>query len=180
MALIDTDYFNAQMATLGLKTSMTPPADVLATLIAEASEWTEAYCRRHFGAQSFSEGHHGNGRRRLLLGEYPVDSVTSITAVTQSGTAATDAPATTDVRILPGGILELINVLKTWRTDRYYTIGYTIPDPVPGPVKRAAALKVVEMLDPQYFPGKTKSMELITNVQEQIVTLLEEYRRERF
>lgn len=178
MSLIDTDYFNAQTKTLGLKTSFTPELDVLTVLIGEASDWVQGYCRRRFGAQSLTESHWGSGRRRLILNEFPLDAVTTITAVDSRGTAAT-APEVADVRVLPGGMLELIDVIDVWFSDRLYTVTYTLPDPVPGPVKRATALKVVDLLDPQYFPGKTKSAELVTNVQEQMVTLLEDFRRER-
>ena len=180
MSLIDNDYFNSQTTTLGLKSSFTPPADVLTVLIGEASDWVEAYCRRLFGAQSITEEHWGKGRSRLILNHYPVDEVTAISAVDLRGAAATDAPEVSDLRVRgASGILEWIDTASVWREDRYYTIAYTLPDPVPGPVKRATALKVVELLDPQYFPGRTKSVELITNVQEQMVTLLEDYRRER-
>lgn len=178
MALIDNDYFNQQTQTLGLKTSFTPPTDVLTVLIEEASESVAAYCRRKFGAQSLTEDHWGKDRPRLILNEYPIQSVTSISAVDRSGSVAT-APAVGDVRIMTGGLLELKDQSVVWYSDLLYTVTYTIPDPVPGPVKRATALKVVDLLDPQYFPGKTKSMELITNVQEQFVTLLEDFRRER-
>ena len=178
MALIDNDYFNKQMVTLGLKPSFTPPADVMATLIDEASDWVEAYCRRKFGAIVVTESHAGSGRRRLILNEYPVAAVTSITGTGWRGGLAT-APALDQVRIIPGGLLELVDSLDAWRRDVTYTVTYVLVDPIPGPVRRATALKVVEMLDPQYFPGRTKNVELVTNVQEQIVTLLEDFRRER-
>src|SRR5687768_6894511 len=166
------------MVTLGLKASFTPPADVLSTLISEASDWVEAYCRRKFGPQVITERIRGNGRGRLILSEYPIDEVTGITAVDHRGTD-TDAFAISDTRLTPGGILELSDLSNAWRSDRFYTVTYRLAEAVPGPVKRATALKVTEMLDPQYFPGKTKSVELVTNVQEQLVTLLEDYRRER-
>lgn len=181
MALITNDYFNQQSNTLGLKSSFTPPSEVLTVLIDEASEWVQAYCRRRFGAQSITDNVWGKGKRRLLLREYPVATVTAITAVDNAGAACSgdDLPLIADVRILDGGMLELIDVSMQWRPDWFFTITYTIPDPVPGPVKRATALKVVELMEPQYFPGKTKSVEIITNVQEQMVLLLEDYRRER-
>lgn len=178
-ALITNDYFNQQANTLGLKASFTPPAEVLTVLIEESSEWVEAYCRRRFGAQTVIDNIWGKGRRKLILTQFPVDSITTITAVDNSGAAASDAPAAGDIRILPGGLLELVDGSDVWRTDRLYTITYTLPDPVPGPIKRAVALKVVELMEPQYFPGKTKSVELISNVQEQLVLLLEDFRRER-
>jgi hypothetical protein len=179
VSLIDAEYFNSQTTTLGLKSSFTPPADVLTVLIGEASEWIAAYCRRQFGAQSITESRQGSGRRRMILNEFPAESVTAITAVDTRGVATTDVPDPSDVRILPGGMLEMKDAADVWFKDYYYTVTYTLPDPVPGPVKRAVALKVVDLLDPMYFPGKQKSMELVTSVQEQIVTLLEDYRRER-
>lgn len=180
MTLIDADYFNSQTTTLGLKSSFTPPAEVLGVLIGEASEWVAAYCRRQFGSQSITETHFGSGRRRIILNEYPVEAVSSISAVDPRGAAATlYIPTPSDVRIVPGGLLEMTDVINVWYRDHLYTITYTLADPVPGPVKRAVALKVVDLLDPMYFPGKSKSAELITGVQEQIITLLEDYRRER-
>lgn len=178
MTLIDLDYFTSQTTTLGLKSSFTPPADALTILIAEASEWVQNYCRRKFGSQSLTESHWGSGRGRLILNEFPVSSITSISAVDWRGSAAT-APAPSDVRITPGGMIELIDRSNLWFEDRLYTVTYTLPAAVPGTVKRATALKVVDLLDPMYFPGKQKSAELVTSVQEQIVTLLEDYRRER-
>lgn len=178
--LIDNDYFNSQMTTLGLKSSFSPLADVLAVLIEEASEWVEAYCRRKFGSQTVTETHWGNSRGRIILGEYPVASIDSITVQNYRGDDITASSYTlAHVRILDGGILELIDNSNVWYADKRYTITYTIKGPVPGPVKRATALKVVDLLDPMYFPGKTKNVELITAVQEQMVTLLEDYRRER-
>ena len=178
MNLIDTDYFNSQMTTLGLKSSFTPAADVLSILIGEASEWVEAYCRRRFGPRVITERIQGNGRGRLILSEYPVEEVTAITAVGLHGTPATSF-AVSHTRLTPGGLLELSDTTHLWRSDRWYSVTYRLPEEVPGPVKRAVALKVVDLLDPMYFPGKSKSAELVTSVQEQIVTLLEDYRRER-
>lgn len=179
MTLIDATYFQQQTTTLGLKSSFIPAADVLTVLIGEASDWVEGYCRRRFGAQTITdERHWGSGRGRLILNEFPVSAVTAITAVDSRGSTAT-AFDVADVRITPGGMLELIDSGNVWFRDRLYSITYTLPDPVPGPVKRATALKVVDLLDPQYFPGKTKSVELVTSVQEQMVTLLEDFRRER-
>lgn len=198
-ALITNDYFSQQTTTLGLKSSFSPQADVLTTLIEEASEWVEKYTHRKFGAQSLVEQIRGSRRalgdggwpypamltataknagRNLMVGYWPVDAVQSITWEDDFGNSGTVDPATYRVH-LDTGILEMKNVENVWYKERLYTVTYTLPDPVPGPVKRATALKVVDLLDPQYMPGKTKNVELISNVEEQIITLLEPYRRER-
>jgi hypothetical protein len=51
---------------------------LLATLITSISDAIEQYCRRDFTVKSYDELYNGNGDRRLLLREYPVQSVQSV------------------------------------------------------------------------------------------------------
>jgi hypothetical protein len=51
---------------------------LLNTLITAVSEAIEKYCRRRFVSAAFDELYNGNGDRRLLLREYPVQSVQSV------------------------------------------------------------------------------------------------------
>jgi hypothetical protein len=51
---------------------------VVSTLITACSEAIEKYCRRHFYSRSFDELYNGTGDRRLLLREYPIQSVQSV------------------------------------------------------------------------------------------------------
>jgi hypothetical protein len=176
MALIDSDYFNQQMTTLGLKSAFTPQANQLDTLIAEASEWVEGYCQRKFGT-AVTDVVRGKGYRRLILGQYPIQSLTSINYVDDGNNSGTIS--TSDVRILDGGMLEFKDGSRTWSKNHLYTVAYSLGNTVPGPVKRATALKVVDLLAPMYQGPRDKAVELVSNVQEQIVILLEDYRRER-
>lgn len=179
MPLIDTDYFNQQMVTLGLKESFTPKAETLSTLIAEASEWIEAECSRKFGQQEVIEDLRGKGYNRLILGQYPVSALNSITYYGEGeGTGTVDK---TLVRVLDrSGMLEWKEPHNgPWLKSRLYTVNYGLPSPVPGPVKRATALKVVDLLAPQYQGPRERKIELVSNVQEQIILLIEPYRRER-
>jgi hypothetical protein len=47
-------------------------------LITSYSEMIEKYCRRRFVSHAFDELYNGNGQRRLLLREYPIQSVQSV------------------------------------------------------------------------------------------------------
>ena len=51
---------------------------LLAALITAYSDAIEKYCRRRFVSQSYDELYNGNGDRRLLLREYPIQSVQSV------------------------------------------------------------------------------------------------------
>ncbi len=51
---------------------------LLATLITAVSDAIEKYCRRDFYVRSYDELYNGSGERRLLLREYPVQSVESL------------------------------------------------------------------------------------------------------
>lgn len=50
----------------------------IASFITAASGAVEKYCRRHFYVKSYDELYNGGGDRRLLLREYPVQSVQSV------------------------------------------------------------------------------------------------------
>jgi hypothetical protein len=51
---------------------------VVGALITAVSDAIEKYCRRRFVSASFDELYNGNGQRRLLLREYPLQSVQSV------------------------------------------------------------------------------------------------------
>jgi hypothetical protein len=51
---------------------------VVSTLITAASEAIEKFCCRHFYSRSFDELYNGTGDRRLVLREYPIQSVQSV------------------------------------------------------------------------------------------------------
>ena len=51
---------------------------VLQTLITAISDAIEKYCRRRFVSRAYDELYDGNGDRRLLLRQYPIQSVQSV------------------------------------------------------------------------------------------------------
>src|SRR5947209_7235301 len=50
----------------------------LTDLITSVSKAIKKYCRRDFTSQSYDELYSGNGDRRLLLRQYPIQSVESV------------------------------------------------------------------------------------------------------
>src|SRR5262245_17184667 len=51
---------------------------LLAVLITAVSDVIEKFCRRDFYSRAYDEIYHGNGDARLLLREYPIQSVKSV------------------------------------------------------------------------------------------------------
>src|SRR5690348_9454934 len=54
------------------------PTGVLQVLITACSDAIEKYCKRRFLSHAYDELYNGSGDRRLLLRQYPVQSVTSV------------------------------------------------------------------------------------------------------
>jgi len=197
MPIIDNDYFNANMTQLGLKSTFTPNADALTELIDEASDWVEGYLRRHVVPVDLTEVARGRNSHRLLLDHWPVLSITSIDWMDDLGRTGTIDKD--DLRILGYGAIEYKNNLtalgSAWdwgwgprtasngpfRRDRTYTIAYNAGmDPIPSRIKRATALKVVDLFSPQYQGARDqRSVEFVSKIDEMIVDLLEDFRRER-
>lgn len=177
MALITVEYWEQQMATLGLKSSFAPDsAYQLPTLIDEASEWVQDYCQRRFGEQTITEVVRGRNARRLLLQEWPIATVDSLTYVADAGgDGEVDGE---DYTILPAGMLEY-KWSEKWLKTNTYTVEYTLESDIPKPVQRATALKVTDLLRPMYTGPRDRAPELVSVVEEQIIDLLEKHRRER-
>ena len=78
--LVTAEYFQEQMTTLGLKSSFSPTAYALDTLIVEASDWVEGYTDRKFSLQTATEVIRGPRRNfsQLLLDNFPIVSLTSV------------------------------------------------------------------------------------------------------
>lgn len=179
--LITAEYFQEQMATLGLKASFAPSAYMLDTLIIEASDWVQGYTDRKFELQSASQVLRGPNKysNKLILDDYPVTAVASVAYEEDSGTTGTVDPAL--LRILSGGILEFKNPLYgPWRSDRTYTVNYTTGyASIPSNVQRATALKLANLVQPQYQGPQDREVFMVTNLEQLIVDLLEPFRRER-
>lgn len=180
MAIITPDFFNTHMEQLGLKASFSPKAEQLDELIIEASEWVENYLRRKVEQGPVVEVLRGRGYNRLMLDHWPVTAVASIAYEDDSGASGTVDPA--DVRVHQNGILEFKTLSSgPWYRSRTYTVTYTAGlNPVPSNIKKATALKVVDLFSPQYQgPREARAVEMVTKAEEMIVDLLEPYRRDR-
>lgn len=180
-ALITTQYFTEQMATLGLKSSFAPSAYSMETLIAEASEWVEDYCDRKFELQTVTELIRGPVRvqNKMVLGQWPVASVASAYWVDSSN--ATGALDVSNIRVLPGGVIEFKNpYLIKFYPECLYTVTYqTGYSTIPRMVQRATALKIALLVQPQYQGPQEREIFMVTNLEQMIVDALEPFRRER-
>lgn len=186
-SLITADYFNTQMETLGIKQKFAPSAYVLSSLITEASDWVENYCDRKFELQEVTEERWGPVRadRRFLADNYPVNSVTSAYWLDENG--QTGSFDVSNLRTRLGGIIEWKSPLPNgamysgyFYPDLFYTITYSTGyATIPSPVQRATALKVAMLMQPMYQGVQEREVYMVTNLEEMIVDLLENYRRER-
>lgn len=185
--LITAEYFQEQMATLGLKSTFSPSAYVMDTLITEASDWVEAYCDRKFELQSVTETKYGPVRpdRRYVADYYPVVSVTSVYWDNEAGQNGSYDVASFRSRL--GGIIEWKSALPSgamyagyWYPDVFYTVTYVTGfDTIPSNVQRATALKIAVLLQPQYQGPQEREVFMVTNLEALIIDLLEPFRRER-
>src|SRR5687768_16553085 len=177
--VITREYF--EKLPLGIKKQGMPYMEVIEEFISSASEQVEAYCERKFALQQHVETMYGTGNNRLMLDQYPVQSIDSITYEDSWGGPFT--VQTAEVRLHPSGIVDWKYPLTSgpWRRDRLYTVTYTAGfDPIPGPIKHATALWVTELLRPNWqSPQPERPAELVPLSSEQILDLLENYRRRR-
>lgn len=182
MTLIDADYFNDNMQQLGLKSTFSPKDGALDQLIADASDWVVNYLRRVIEPTEITETVHGKDSNRLILDQYPIISLTSVEYDDDYGGSSGEVD-TDDVRPLYNGMVEWKKPYSKgpWRSSRTYTVTYTAGyDPIPSAIKRATALKVVDLFSPQYQGARDqRSVEQVTKLEELMVDLLEPYRRER-
>ena len=178
--LIDVAYFEMNMTTLGLKASFTPPPDALGVLISDASDWVQNYCQRQLLAGPVTDVIRlRNPHNRLILDQFPVNSLTSVTFDSDSGGQVVHD--LTQIRTLPGGIIEWKNPINgPFRSDGMYTVvynaGYAV---VPSAVKRATGLKVADLMSPLYRGATEREVNVVSDIEEKIIDLLEDYRRER-
>jgi hypothetical protein len=97
---------------------------LLGTLITAVSEYVEKYCRRRFVSTSYDELYDGTGDRRLLLRQYPVQSVQSVryrpvTVLKVTNTVAANVQARVAVTSAGLQLVRVNNGVKT--TDNSVT-----------------------------------------------------------
>lgn len=183
MALIDPAYFETNMSQLGLKASFSPKEEALDQLIVDASDWVVNYLRRVVEATVITEVVKGKGFNRLILDQYPIISLGGIEYEDDYGGSGGSVDTDT-IRPLYNGMIEWKRPFTNgpWRTGRTYSVTYTAGySEIPSAIKRATALKVVDLFSPQYQGARDqRSVEQVTKLEELMVDLLEPYRRERF
>ena len=190
MGLIDADYLHS--LPLGLKGPKAfPDADRLEVLIETASTAVEDFCERRFLSQTHIETLRGKDSYRLILGEYPMTALTSVTWEDDT-TGSTGTVDTSLLRFDESGIIEFkrrggINAgayyanLDWFDRSRLYTVtyvaGYSAAE-MPGPIKHAVALQVTELLQPNYGGPQAEVPELVPLSSQLIVDLLDpKYKR---
>lgn len=80
--------------------------------INSVSEMVSKYCNRNFIADTYSEFYKGSGRQKLILNQYPINTITSVKVDSASLTAGTDY-VTSDQTYLDQGII-FKNAGWTW------------------------------------------------------------------
>lgn len=153
----------------------------LVAVTAYATQYVEDYLDRNIMSQQYTQRLRGNNRGTLVLDQYPVTSLVSLTSTDLTGYVTT--VSTADILINSGsGIIEWIDRTRNafyknliWTVT--YVAGFT---EVPGPIKHATALQAVEMLQPLFRGGVDfQEVDLIEQLDESIVEMLEKYKRKR-
>ena len=190
MGLITVDEFKT--LPLGVKGPKAfPESDILERLIETATTAVEDFCERRFLLQEHVETLRGKNSYRLVLGEFPLASITSV-AWEDDTTGGTGTIDTALLRVDAAGIVEFkrrggINAgayysnIDWFDRNRVYTVtyqaGYAAAD-MPGPIKHAVALQVTELLQPSYGGPQQEVPELVPLSSQLIVDLLDpKYKR---
>ena len=147
-----------------------------------ASQHLEDYMDRKIAVTQYTERHRrGTGTHRMLLGLFPVKSILAVTSTNAMNVSYIHNIADFYVEA-EAGILEYLERYRyAFGKEASWTVVYTAGyDDIPGPILHATALQTVKMLQPLFRGGSqfTES-ELISELDEQIVELLEYYKRRR-
>ena len=155
--------------------------DQLVAVTAYATQHVEDYLDRNIMSQQYTQRIRGNGRSRLVLDQYPVTQLVTLTSTDMTGYI--ESKSVSDLLINAGsGIIEWIDQTRNAFYKGYiwtvtYKAGYTT---VPGPIKHATALQAVAMLQPLFRGGVDfQEIDLIDSIDESIVDMLEKYKRKR-
>lgn len=177
MALIDIDYFRS--LPLGSKALDQMPAEDLTEYIQTASDYVEDYLDHKVQIHSVTQRILGKREYVLILDEFPIVSLTSVTYDGYAGDVGTHAISDFLIH-KEAGMIEWIDKNYVFRGDRVYTVSYTAGYPeVPRPIKMAVAYQTVQLLRPMYGGAQAEVAEGVPFADEMIVSLLEKYRRKR-
>ena len=155
--------------------------DQLENIIAYASQNIMDYVDLGIVSAYYTERIRGNDRGTIMLDQYPLNSVQSITSYTNQEVATS---WDTSAFIFDSGAA-LITFKDRYRyvfwDEYYWVVAYNAGwDTIPGPIKHATALQAVQMLQPVFRKGGTfGEVKLIDGLNESIVDMLEKYKRKR-
>jgi hypothetical protein len=155
--------------------------DKIAEVLDMATTHIEDFLDRNIASAYYTERLPGNGRYTLMVDQYPVTALVSVSS--RDISENTESFSTSDFLIHGGaGIIEWVDKLRnSFFRSRIWVVQYVAGfSAVPGPIKHATALQAIEMLQP-LFRGGTDfvQVDLIEGINEQIVDLLEKYKRKR-
>ncbi len=181
-ALITVEEFKSYPLPITEKQYEKITDEQIEIIIGYASEHIEDYCDRHFASAYYAERIVGSGRPVIILENYPVTALLSITSADFSETNLVYA---NNKFIIHGGEVGALEWREKSRYSFYnnyvwivnYQAGYAT---IPGPVKHAVALQTVEMLQPLFRGGTNfASVEIVAGITEMQVEMLERFRRKR-
>jgi hypothetical protein len=155
--------------------------DQIDTIIEYASQNIMDYVDLGIASAYYTERIPGNNRSRLMLDQYPLLDVQSITAIDHN--AVSTSWSNTYFLFDSGAALISWKNPYLYKFDSYYDwqIQYRAGwETIPGPIKHATALQCVQMLQPVFRGGANFSeVKLIDGLNESIVDMLEKYKRKR-
>jgi uncharacterized phiE125 gp8 family phage protein len=151
------------------------------TIIEYASQAIMDYVDLGIASAYYTDTVSGMGRSSVVLDQYPVQSLHSVTSYNQAGTSLSLMLGDFAVDSSAG----IIYFRDRSRNAFYHNYGYEIHyragwDIIPGPIKHAVALQAVQMLQPMFRGGQNfTETKLIDGINEEIVDLVEKYKRKR-
>jgi len=155
--------------------------DQIETIIQYASENIVDYLDIAVASAYYTERIPGYGQNKLILDQYPVQYLLSVTSRDNQENSTLYDLDDFVINTAAGLIFFKDRTrYKFWNGYDWivtYRAGYNT---IPGPIKHSVALQVVQMLNPMFRGGNSFSeVKLIDGVNEQIVDLLEKYKRKR-
>ena len=151
------------------------------TTIEYASQNIMDYVDLGIASAYYTERIPGSGTATLMLDQYPLLEVVSVTQLNRLNAAQ---GWTLDYFVVDtgGGMITWADrtryaFYKDYDYSVYYRAGWLT---IPGPIKHAVALQTIQMLQPMFRGGQNfTEIKLIDGVNEEIVDLLEKYKRKR-
>lgn len=179
MSYITVDEFKAYPLPITATQWQKMGDDQLELIIGYATEHLDDYMDRHLDIRNYVDRRRGSDLPTLLLENYPVVTINAVSSYLPN-----DVATTQNVNLFTHGVgvIEWLDRTryKFYRNQTYiidYDAGYAV---IPGPVKHATALQTLKMLQPLFRGGaQFAEVELITDIDENVVEMLEKYRRKR-